>query len=167
MTESITPAELHILERDRSKISTPNQHSTAALSGPPIPGVQSSEPGNRCLRTCIALTNLSGWAASCAASTKTTIPGFKSGSTNASSCDNLCQDTGRRGPIPAGSPASASSNEGGNTCPIDVCQFGALMEKSGGDKFNLDSRVIVAGILSSVKDLNGAKYSSSSGSPRS
>ncbi len=57
-SDKITPAELHILDRDKSKISTPNQFKTAALSGPPIPGVHNNEPGNLFFRTWIALTSL-------------------------------------------------------------------------------------------------------------
>ena len=43
-----------------SNKSTPNQARTAQLSGPPIPGVHNSEPGNRFLITWMALTSCPG-----------------------------------------------------------------------------------------------------------
>ena len=65
----------HCLDLDKSKISTPNHVNTARLSGPPNPGVQISEPGNRFFMTHNASTNFLCCVASCTASTKTIILG--------------------------------------------------------------------------------------------
>ena len=79
-------------------MSTPNQVSTARLSGPPIPGAQINEPGKRCLIAIKASTSLPCCEASCGASTKTTMLGSVSKFSNEGSWFNLCHDTGSKPP---------------------------------------------------------------------
>ncbi|DAC54495.1 MAG TPA: hypothetical protein D7H84_02130, partial [Candidatus Poseidoniales archaeon] len=68
-------------------------------------------------------------------------------------------------PWPADSPASASSNEGGSTCPILVEKTGELLSKLGGERGKLALIVKVCGISLSVIALNGANCSLKSQSP--
>ena len=115
-----TPAADACRLLDRSNKSTPNHVSKATLSGPPRPGAHNSAPGKRRLSTVIASIRRPGWAASCRASTRTTMSGSNSGFINSSSWLSRCQDTGKSWAVPAVSPASASSRDGGRTCPTET-----------------------------------------------
>jgi len=81
----ITPLATASRDLDKSNRSTPIQESKAQLSGPPIPGVQISEVGNRLLIASIASTKLHGRSASWGASIMATIDGSMESSNNPSS----------------------------------------------------------------------------------
>ena len=81
----MTPLATASLDLDKSNKSTPIQDSKAQLSGPPIPGVQMSEVGNRLLIASIASISLPGRSASWGASIMATIEGSSEFSNSPSS----------------------------------------------------------------------------------
>ncbi len=154
-------------ERARSNKSTPIHVRSARLSGPPMPGAQSSAPGNRRFMATSASMKRRGLLVRAKASVSTTTCGASSVSINAGSCIIRCHETGRRGPVPPASPASASSISGGRTCPRPTDHAGPGASKPGTSKHPRDVRVSVAGSVRVVWAWKGARDTSVEGSPSS
>ena len=141
--------------------------SGARLSGPDRPGVHINAPGNLRFSRVMASINRPGLRANCGASTNAIIAGLRSLANKSGSWRILCHDTGSKSPVSAFSPASASSREGGKTCPIDAAYCGLLTSLSNGSNPARPVIVIVEGSAESVWQLKGATLTSRSISPSS
>ena len=109
--------------------------------------------------------NRRGLLVSANASVNTTTCGAKVESIKSASCIMRCHDTGSKGPMPAGSPASASSISGGSTWPKPTDHVGPGVSNEGTSNAPRAVSVNVAGKVRVVSALNGAKATSIEGSP--